>query len=390
LTGRRRIPGILGPLALALTLAAGWCGLGSSGFGQVPPAVPGTPAGMPSGANPVAAIDTATAVLEFPDPALAPAAFHTVQDTVLFGDLFHVILDYPAGHEEGPEARLASGGDWLKSEPVRTPGLLARLMGRTPAAGPDMSGLTPAAGGRVVWSGRIYRTGPFRVQVGDAASPVIQVKGRVAGTGETATIRAPRPVGWSPLALLLLLAALVLVLLLFRLFRGRDRRGQDFADRPLPAPAWLTAAVELRDLLRQGSLNRGDSRVFLDGLARITRRFVAGRYRIAAQEMTGREIIKACGALGHASTDPAALARMIDEADLRRYDPDPSSAGWCREQAISLYDQIGRVRILPRYVDVAADLLRDGEAAWADLDRELSPGGRPLRRAGAPAADREE
>ena len=154
-------------------------------------------------------------------------------------------------------------------------------------------------------------------------------------------------------------------------------------DRDLPPPAWLATSIELRDLLTGGSLGRGESRVFLDGLAGISRRFVAGRYRIAAQEMTGREIVTACVDLGHRSTQPGIFARMIDEVDHRRYNPEASTAGWCREQAILLYDQMAAVRIGLRFSTVPASLRREGEMAWADLKRELSSGPSRLRDTGA-------
>ena len=169
----------------------------------------------------------------------------------------------------------------------------------------------------------------------------------------------------------------------------RGSRRADLTDRDLPPPAWLTGAIELRDLLHEGSLSRGENRVFLDGLAGIARRFVAGRYRIAAQEMTGREIITACADLGHRSTQPGIFARMIDAVDHHRYNPEVSSTGWCREQTILLYDHIARVRILPRYSEVSADLRSEGETAWTDLKRELSSGPGRLRNSGAVSSGRE-
>jgi hypothetical protein len=139
-------------------------------------------------------------------------------------------------------------------------------------------------------------------------------------------------------------------------------------------PAWIPAAIELRDLLGQGFLNRGESRPFLDGLAGIARRFVAGRYRIAAQEMTGREIVAACAGLGYESPHPGHLARMIDAFDHHRYDPEAAAPGWCRDQAVQFFEEVGRVRVLPRYCEVPAGLALEGEGAWKYLGRELSAG----------------
>ena len=383
------------PVLVMATAWLVWCGGAVSGLGQMDNLPPGLPSEgpaadmMPVQAAP-AVSDTSLAILEFPATGPVPVAIHTVQDTVLFGDVFHLILDFSGQPVGLPEARLAAGEDWLLPSSEGKPGLLGRILGRNIDPPPDMSAL-PSAGERVrlVRSFRVYRTEPFRLQAGSFTSPVIQVKGRAAGTDETAIIRTPRPSGWSPLMLPGLFVFLLLVLWLARLLRGRGHHRDDLADRELPPPAWLTAAIELRDLLREGSLNQGDSRPFLDVLAGIVRRFVTGRYRIAAQEMTGREIITACAYLGHRSNQPGIFARIIDAVDHRRYSPEVCGSGWCREQTVLLYDQMARARILPRYSEVSADLRREGETAWADLERELSPGTGRLRGSSAVASGRE-
>jgi len=383
--------------ALAAGLLVLFCGAVSS-LGQMDHQPPGTPGGMMQPEPAPAVIDTALAILEFSgsDPSLS--AIHTVQDTVLFGDVFHLVLEFSGprdgqadGFPEGfPEAQLTAGEGWLVPVPAPERGFLDRALGRNAQPLPDMSSL-PAAGDRtrIVLLFRVYRTNPFQVGAGSFVSPVIQVKARVAGTGEMAGIRAPRPGEWSPLPALGLLLFVFLVLWLAWLLWERARRGEELVDRELPPPAWLSAALDLRDLLHGGSLSRGDSRAFLDWLAGITRRYVAGRYRIAAQEMTGREIIAACSGLGHRSTQPGTFARMIDSVDHHRYNPEASGAGWCRDQAVLLYDQIASVRIMPRYTAVSDDLRRQGDKAWSDLKRELDSGPDRLRKSTAGSPGRE-
>lgn len=378
-------------VALAVGWLA-WCGGAISCLGQVDHLPPGTPPGGPHPGmmqteTAPAVIDTAMAILEFPDANPAQVAFHTVQDTVLFGDVFHLILEFDGqqvGPTEGfPEAVLSVGEDWLVSVPMEKPGFLDKALGRESNPLPDLSAL-PEIGdrNRVVLSFRVYRTNPFRIKVGSFESPVIQVRARVSETDEMVGIRTPRPGGWSPLSALGFLLGLVLVLWLAWWLWDRRHGGEELLDRDLPPPAWLAAAIELRDLLHGGLLSRGDSRAFLDGLAGITRRFVAGRYRIAAQEMTGREIIAACTGLGHRSTQPGTFARMIDSVDHHRYNPEASGAGWCRDQAILFYDQMAEVRIQPQYSVVSPDLRRQGEKAWSDLKRELASGPDRLRDSG--------
>lgn len=380
-----------------VTLALGWLVGGAvvEGFGQMPSSPPdspppGYPTGMMPGTPEPAVLDTALAVLEFPDPDLTPLVVHTFQDTVAFGGVFHVVLDYAQPVAALPEVRLASGEEWLPPLPAEKPGFWGRILGRNPNPQPDLSSL-PERGDqvRVVHSFRVFRAAPFRLQAGSFLSPVIQVQGLVEGTDEIAGIRSPRRVGWSPLVALGLLLFLFLVLLLARWLWNRGREGMDPADRDLPLPAWLTAAVELQDLVQAGHLNRGDSRPFLDGLAGITRRFVAGRYHIPAQDMTGGEIIAACTALGYRSDPPGVFARLIDVLDRHRYDPDLSGPGWCRDQAVQIFQQISTTRIMPRFTEVPADLLRSGEYAWAGLKRELGPGNGHVRKVVANSPERE-
>jgi hypothetical protein len=344
---------------------------------------------MAPGAPAPAVQDTALAVLEFPDPDLTPSGAHTVQDTVSFGGVFFVVLDYDELVEGQPEVRLASGEGWLAPLPVKKPRLWDRILGRNPRTQPDLSSL-PTSGDqvRVVHSFRVFRTAPFQLQAGSFLSPVIHVQGLVEGNAEIADIRGPRQVGWSPLVALGLLLLLFLVVLLARWLWTRVRGGKDPADRELPLPAWLSAAVELQDLIQAGHLNRGDCRPFLDGLAGITRRFVAGRYRIPAQDMTGREITAACKALGHFAEPPQVLGRLIDVLDLHRYDPEMSNPGWCRDQAVQIFEQISTARIMPRFTEVPADLQRAGESAWAGLKRELGAGSGHVRKVGATSSER--
>ena len=98
----RRLPGMaLVRRAVTILALVGLTGGGAFkvSLGQVPPSPPvspppGYPAGMAPGAPAPAVQDTALAVLEFPDPDLTPSGAHTVQDTVPFGGVFFVVLDY--------------------------------------------------------------------------------------------------------------------------------------------------------------------------------------------------------------------------------------------------------------------------------------------------------
>jgi len=71
------------------------------------------------------------------------------------------------------------------------------------------------------------------------------------------------------------------------------------------------------------------------------------------------------------------LARLIDEADRRRYDPDPVDATWCRQRSAELIEQMATVRILPRQTKVAAEIRLEADRAWMKLQdhvKETVPG----------------
>jgi hypothetical protein len=345
--------------------------------GQGHPVTPpvGMPGGMVPAAPAAAVIDTAVVVLEIVPEFTTPVVAYTMPDTVPFGGQVHLVLDYTPPQEGDLAIGPVIGADWLAPVPQEKPGLVGRILGENSGVQLDLSSL-PEIGekSRSVHSFQVYRTNPFRVQVGTFLSPVIHVQGRIEDTQQTAAIRAPRSVGWSPLVILILLVVLALILLIARWLWNRGSRRDELSDRPLPAQAWLTAAIELRDLLQGGLLQRGDDRAFLDGLAGIVRRFVAGRYRIAAQDMTGREIKAACANLGHLPDQPGVFARLIDAMDRHRYDPEGSQVSWSRQQAVLFFDQLAEARIMPRFTEVPGTLKREADLAWVGLERELSSG----------------
>lgn len=373
--------GIRHPLVLALALVVQVFAAGLLSA-QVDHSGPGLPAGPAPGAPLPAVVDTAVAVLEWTGSGLGPANVSAVGDSVVFGEMLQVVLDFPEPMEGEPSWQVAPGADWLVPVPRPEPDWWDKLRGRSGPGADLPDSLTATEGTLSILGFRIYRTQPFRIQVGDVVSPVITVAGRVTGTSDIAAIRAPRPVGFSLPVLIAMVLALILIVMLGWFFWDRKRGGDDLADWELPVPAWLAAGIELRDLFWAGDLGRGDSRVFLDQLAGVARRFVAKRYRVAAQEMTGREIINASARLGHPISDPGAFARIIDELDLRRYNPESATAAWCREKTILLFAHMGRVRVMPRYTDVPADQLLEGEKAWAELRREFPAAGDPDGAAG--------
>ncbi|MHA1153466.1 MAG: hypothetical protein ACTSQ7_12545 [Alphaproteobacteria bacterium] len=371
-------------LASALTLAVAQAQVPRlPDHGQDPrrapaPTVPGLAPQPLSQAMPVAP-DTVEIRVTVPDSLPQPRAIQVVQDTVAFGGLLHLVLDYAPELMDDQALSPLIEGEWLVPNEAAEPGFWARLLGQKAGPVVDLSELPPTQDQRVIRSFRVYRRDPFQIRWQDDLSRILVVTGQTADAEQTATIRRPRPLTWTPWQLLLAGVILAgLAWLVWRLWRRRQRTAP-LEHWPLPAPAWLATATGLQALLAENILARGKTQRFLDRLAFLARDYVAHRYRIPARELTGREIIRACRALGHDVAHPAGFARLIELTDRERYNPEAPPVAFCREQAVQLFGRIARVRLERQYVAVAPDKFLAAQKAWADLTAELSTGaGRPV------------
>ncbi len=346
---------------------------GTPGNGQpttMPPQMLDRP---PSQAMPVVP-DTVEIVVSVPDSLPQPEAVWVVQDTLAFGGLLNLVLDYAPDQIDGPDLKPVTPGEWLVAHEEPEPGLLAKLFSRETGPVVDMSGLPDATGLRVVRSFRVYRHDPLQIRWEQYLSPVLVVSGQTAGTDEIASIRQPRSLVWTPWRLILLGLLLTALGILFYWLWRRRLQPEPMTHWTIPAPAWLATTVGLHGLMNENFVARGDTAQFLDRLAFLARDFVANRYRIAAREMTGQEIIRACSDLGHDPSHPAGFARLIDLADRERYNPSAPDAAFCREQAVQLFGRVGRVRLERYYVAVAPDRQLAAEKAWATLVADLGTG----------------
>jgi hypothetical protein len=328
--------------------------------------------------------DTVEIAITFADSVPVPRFVRVVQDTLEFGGLLHLVLDYPPDQRDGPHLQPQAEGDWLVAESPPRPGFVARLLARVPGRSPappvDLSVLPASDDLRVVRSFRVYRRDPLQIRWDRQLSPVLVVRGQTGDGSQTATIRQPRSLVWRPWQLLLLgLVVLLIAAWLVRWWRQRQHLVA-LEHWSVPAPAWMATAQGLQALLADNILARGETRRFLDRLAFLARDYVAQRYRVAAREQTGREIIRACAALGHDPAHPAGFAQLIDLADRRRYDPQAPEAAFCREQAVQFLGRIARVRLERHYVSVAPDQQLAADKAWSALADELGVGaGRAVR-----------
>ncbi len=347
------------------------------GMRQVaPPQIVDVPVDQPAPVVP----DTVRIRISVPDSLPQPATVYVVQDTLVFGGLLHLVLEYPADQIDSPALRPESDGQWLVPYEAPQRGFFTRLL--KPQAEPvlDLSSLPAVDGLRVIRSFRVYRRDPLQISWQDYLSPVLMVAGQTAGANNTATIRTPRSLVWTPWRLMGLVALLMLLsFLVYWLWRRRNRP-VPLDHWTLPAAAWMATATSLQGLLAENILARGDTRLFLDRLAFLARDYVAGRYRIAAREMTGPEIVAACRGLGHDTAHPAGFARLIDLADRERYNPTAPEPAFCREQTVQFLGRIGRVRLENPYIPVSPEKLLAAQKAWAALATELGTGaGRAVR-----------
>ena len=356
---------IRGALVAAATLSAA----AGTGAAQPPGALP------PLGA--AAAPDTARLHFTAVDSLPAPLALHALADTVSFGGLLPVAWDLVGGSPADVALLPTPPPDQLVPESTPRRSWWRRSSsgpGPAPDLAPALASLPPAAGPRVVAWYRVYRTDPFRLEwAGRVSSPVI-VRGRVNDPSRVAAIRDPRAWNWFTGSLALLLAGLLLVSLLAWWWWRHRRRGVEPVDWPLPEPAWIGTALALEALAQERRLERGEPRQFLDGIAAAARRFAAGHFNVPAAELTGRELVSACAERGHEPALVTAFARLIEAADLRRYDPEPPSAPWCRQQAAELLECVGAARVQPRQTPVSAERLLAAGTAWTAAVASLGGG----------------
>jgi len=325
------------PLVILLLLLAGVAGAQMSPMGAAP-----------------ASPDTAVAQFSWRDGGPEPGGLAVFPGQTQLGDVVVLVLDLPADSMPTGTDSLRVDVDWLEPAPT----VQVALPEDFPAP-------------RGVWflaPFRIYRLGPWRPAWGDGPpGPLLAVSGRLEGAADLAPIRDPRALGGLPLWVLVLAVGLALLaglLLLVRRWRGRGRVAVA-ADRPLPPPAWMPAAVALWNLEQ----TPGHDRAFLDSLAAILRRYLGGRYHLPAQEMTAGEISVAVLRAGWPAARLRSFAKLLATCDEARYAPAAVGGQRCRQDMQQVIDLIDGERVEPVWSPVSASARTDAAAAWQELRR---------------------
>ena len=348
-------------LILLLVLVTGSC-LATVALAQADQALPPlTRPGAPAPTPP----DTVQATVDLPREWPDPVAVQVLPDTLFIGLPAELRLVFAEGRiaefvpGPGDAAALADSlqdlnfaEEWVHWDRERLP---ARVAGDT-----------------LVVPMTIFQIKPFRVEAGSSRSAVMTVALRTEGLDEVVSVRDPRRWGWNTLLILLVALGLaLLVVLILWAWTARKVATETLVQWHPPRPAWIGAALDLVTLLDRGLVQRGDARAFLDGLAGICRRYLAGRFGIGAAEMTAGEIAHACRGRGFASSRTSPFLGLLEELDALRYDPSPLGRATCLRAARSFLEGMTEVRLLPRYTPVPAGELLAAEKAWARLQEEL-------------------
>ncbi|MBC8422889.1 hypothetical protein H8E07_02080 [bacterium] len=324
-------------------------------------------AGAQTGLPPPAAAPPDTLVLslgserDLPVPDLRAAG----PDSVLFGGEIVVSCVFPA----------AAGTVALDSLVSRAP--WAEILSVAAAEA------TPDGGTEVVVGVRLGRAGPYRLawEDGPRTDQVFHVLGRLGPDDQPSPLRDPRRLGWHGRRLLLALLVVVVLLLLWLRLRRRHAAEPGLGD-PLPPPAWMEAAVALRDLVDAGLDARGEGRAYLHELDLIYRRFLSGRFHIGAVEMTPDEVSDALRARRHPEAIPSRAGGILTRCDLLRFSPGEVPMADCRELLREVVAAVADTRVLARYTPVPPDLEISARLSWARL-LEIAPLAAPAPEGGA-------
>jgi hypothetical protein len=335
-------------LFLALVAAASVAGAQQ----PMPGSGPQMPAGMPEPADP----DTVSARLVLPEDLPAPLSIAFFPDTIAVGSDAFLRLEFLPGQAPADLPALRESSEFSQEWIQWNPKLKAEAV----------------PGNAVVLPVKIYQINPFLVELDGLSTQVVLVDLRTQGSQDTASVRDPRRWGWNFWTLLVGgLLLLGLLLLAWWIWTARKIAAEKLPDWQVPPPSWLQSCLELKSLHDEGILERGQGREYLDRLAGICRRYLAGRFRVGAVEMTGPEIAAACAERGYLRQQAERFTSLLEKIDSSRYDPEGLSNHACLLRGREFMSAMAHVRIIPRHTPVPVDLALAADKAWTQLSEQL-------------------
>ncbi|MBN2360179.1 MAG: hypothetical protein JXR83_12075 [Deltaproteobacteria bacterium] len=137
-----------------------------------------------------------------------------------------------------------------------------------------------------------------------------------------------------------LLAALALLGLLVWGFGVLDRRRPALPERLRPTaperPYDLVALERLAALEQSPLIQRGELEPFVEQVIDVMRWYLGQRYALGALDMTSGELVQALGRVLDVNLDPAAIDRILVEADLVKFARAPTTARACAQLVQSI------------------------------------------------------
>lgn len=146
-------------------------------------------------------------------------------------------------------------------------------------------------------------------------------------------------------------AALLLALLVWGfsvLERRRPKLPARLRPKKLEPPCDVVALARLAELEKSPLIQQGELEAFVDQVIDVMRWYLGKRYDLGALDMTSSELVLALRRVLDANLDPAAIDRILVEADLVKFARAPTTTQACAQLVQSIRTLVLATRPLDR------------------------------------------
>jgi len=360
--------------------------------GMAPPSGLAPPTG-PTGTLPHTALspaplepDTVLALLSGGQDWPLPLAVRVMPDSVQFGAIAWVVLDFPLSEVELAADSLGCNAAWLVLPHQKDERPSAGLTGWwrrvfTRAGPPEMpefpAAIDPPSADvdRLIVPTRIYHPGPFQVgwsTENSAVSALIEVVSGLGPGQQPVPVRSPRPLGWRWYLFIPVVLLLGIILWLYFFWSQKRQAVLSPQHNPIPPPAYLSIAQDLDELTRSDLLASGQGRLYLDRLAAITRRYLEARFFFNARAMTTAEITYTLQRRAYRLRADRRFLNALAVCDSQRYRSGPVDPAICRALLAAVVEFIGFNRIEARFTPIPPQLEISGRKCWSALEKRIA------------------